>query len=231
MNKKIVLSIQEIADLKGGRKSVDEIRKTHDGTSMGQLNGIIKNKADEYRKPPNQHIFIYDENLNEKMTLVGSWEDDKNGTPKIPYNKIDTTNNHLIKTVGMNFDPFGEGLHNNSTYGHFDMDGGRYSSDIDKSVSPFKQSDMSEILKKDKDGNYISRGITLISQGGSTMTLIKNNKFDTDNEKQYKKLCKEFQNDIDYYIDEAIPFHEYMKSKGYESKFKECNVRFVMRKP
>lgn len=67
--KSLKLNIRDIVDLKEGRKTLNQIIKTHDGTSMGQLNGIIKSKAEKYRKHPNQHIFIYDENLNEKSVL------------------------------------------------------------------------------------------------------------------------------------------------------------------
>lgn len=227
------LSIQEIADLKEGRKTLDEITKTHDGTSMGGLRNNIKDIVKEYAKTIDRRTFIFNEKGDKIAYYIGDWETDKNGIPKIKYDKLNERNLDLIKTVSTyNEDYAGTGQHNNNLYGLFDDNdggGGRFPKD-DNTFTPFRPKDMTEFLKKDDEGNYYFRSTTLVSTGGKTMSLVKNNNFTKEDEKLFNKISREFQKDIDNYITEDKTFYEYISEKGYENKFADCNVRFVIHK-
>ena len=54
------LSIKEIADLKEGRKSLEEITKTHDGTSMGKVKDTLEDFIKNHRLNKQQAVKVYE---------------------------------------------------------------------------------------------------------------------------------------------------------------------------
>lgn len=54
------LSIQEIADLKEGRKSLEDIEKTHDGTSMGKIKGTLEDFIENHKLNKQQAVKVYE---------------------------------------------------------------------------------------------------------------------------------------------------------------------------
>ena len=223
------LTINEIADLKEGRKTLDEITKTHDGTSMGKINYWINRFSRDYRLDEYQGVQIVNE--DNRNILTGQYVGEKGKVTRHKNIKDLPPNSHMIKNVGLPNDPNGTGEHSDREYGLFAGKPADY--DPDQSFTPFKDKDMKEFNTKNDDGEYIFRSTTLISRGGMTMSLLRNNNFSADDEKQFNKVCKELSKEIPnsiYDVDESTTLYDILSKKNFENKFKDCNVRFVMRK-
>ena len=243
---KITLNINEIARVKTGETTLDDAVKTHDGTSMGKLKGWINNFSIEYGEEETRIVQVVGK--DGKGLLVGTYSDKENNlTPRMKYSDLEGTDNHLMKNPDYNSEDYG--------FYHDAEDG---------AFTPMAENDMLDLLRKNKDGDYLFQSTSLVSPNYKHMTLLRNNKFSKENEASFKKIAREFDNDVkksewsrkadkvylklqkdnpdvpvselDKMLEKEMrsetgygTMFEYLKSRGYEDKFEECNVRFVMR--
>ena len=241
--KNLRLSIQEIADLKEGRKSLKEITKTHDGTSMGQ--GFMKHALPFIKRHATSNVsraLIFE--IDKKMGVVGIDEDEISWN--IEHSRSGGKDLNLIRNVGAKTE--------------YD-----WHVDDSKNGLPFSvptKEDMNLITEKNDYGEYAYRSMTLVSPGLKSMTLIRNNKFSPEDEKQYRKtvnklykekeefsknFSKELQQnhqrnpelDIQENNKEVIEImrdkygygtmYEFLSKNGYVEEFSKCNVRLDLR--
>lgn len=170
------LTIKEIADLKEGRKTLEEIEKTHDGTSMGTIGPILDELC--RTKGTKKQVLAFDEN-GKKV-----YEIDDNG-------KNDNGIQHLERDIS-SIDGEKKNLHGvvseNRTLS------GRTVADIEYNDGELNIPDYNQLKSlctTNEDGDYLLRSYTMISDNGSRMTFIKNNNFDKSNHKEYRQICKD----------------------------------------
>lgn len=249
------LSIQEIADLKSGKKTLDEITRTHDGTSLGKIKGSLDYFIKEFAKDSGQNIMVVESDGSTRAELYRNDLETLHVDFEAEFGEA--KDYHLIKNP--DFDNW-DGTKDYDF--QYDGKGGGW----EDSFSPMNKEDMLDLLSKNNDGEYIFQSSTLVSPNGSYMSLLRNNNFSKSDEKKFKESVKEFQNDVknsnwskkadevfkeiqnehshdmpinDLYVELGkrmkketgyATMKEYIASKDYESKFKDCNVRFVIRK-
>ena len=242
---------------KDHKKSKKHIGKTHDGTSLGVLRGSLNYFIEKFGKDSEQNIMVMEADGSTRAELYRPSDEHESLDINFEEEFGNAKDYHLIKNP--DFDNWDD-LHD---YGFY-YDGGNGS--WEESFTPMTKDDMLDLLSKNNDGDYIFQSSTLTSNGGGYMSLLRNNDFSKSDEKRFKEVVKEFQNDVqksdwskkaDKIFDEIQDEHEhdlpinelyvelgkrmkketgygtlreYLASRDYESKFKDCNVRFVMRK-
>ena len=244
----ITLSIKEISELKNETKTLDEIIKTHDGTSMGgaygkSLKKFIEEYADDYEK----HIKIYNSN-NETLTHIVDGEYNYNNGIFIDLPLKDYKNEkdlHIISNIGI-YEALGEN--------HYIING--MSIPLPQDVEP--------LLEKNNDGEYLVRSNTIVCPDKSSLTLIKNNKFNSENEDMLNETIRRMNDDYDDFIhkrreaynekfsqltagkwdnleqveQESYKYanekigtvEDFLKQGKYDVDLEKCNVRFAVRK-
>lgn len=255
--KQITLTIQEIADLKEGRRTLKNIRKTHDGTSMGGLRKIIQDFAQKYALERDKHIATYNSKGEEINHVQRPYKYE--GLPKPVQIPDEIWRNNKDLDMVSNLGGTDEMIMRTSAVYPADV-GGEY----ENNITTFHESEYGSLTQKNEDGKYSYRSITSVSPNGSSMTLIKNNKFSVEDENNYNALTKEFHKDMtnfaktckdDYSVkyDELIQkegltsyeariearkytykkngsMHEYIKKQGYSERFEEeCNTKLRLR--
>lgn len=203
MNKRTILNIQEIASLKSGRKTLEEIRKTHDGTSMGKLpigEFVSKYGGDHY-----YHEVVYDKDGNiidniEAMS-IGSW---------YKTNGEDRTDTHVIFSIDA-----------------YEKEG--FYHELDDGTAWLTQPDLNDF------GLNTYRSITSVGGNGSSMSVIRNNKFSSEDAEKLKNIHKEFDIAVENYYttkgaNPTMDMDEFIKKNGWDKKFEECNVKIRFQK-
>lgn len=171
------LSIQEIADLKEGRRSLEEIEKTHDGTSMGTIGPILDELC--RTKGTKKQVLAFDENGKRVYKID---DDDR---------KNDIGIQHLEQNIS---DIDGEKKNLHGVVSENRMLSGRTVTDIryhggELNIPNYNQ--LKSLCTTNEDGDYLLRSYTMISDNNSRMTFIKNNNFDKSNHKDYRQICKD----------------------------------------
>lgn len=231
MKKNITLNIKELALLKSNpeeyyRKSL----KTHDGTSMGSLNPKIETFADKHATAKELVMDVYDEGGWRQGQSYGIHPDlfpDKYNFQKIKQiDDIDEGWDHdmdIIRNSGheesIQPDPFTYELPHTyeSEYNY-----------NDQYVAP-NELDLQQLTRKNDDGEYMFRSITMVSPNGSSITFVKNNKFNKEDEELYNELIKKFNEDNQDFVQE----HEATLDRTYaslngEEKYKGDNGRVLL---
>lgn len=203
MNKKTILNIREIASLKSGMKTLDEIRKTHDGTSMGKL--PIGDFVSKYGGDYAYHEVVYDKdgNIIDNIEAMSSrsWYE---------TNGADRTDCHVI---------FSEDALEKDWFYH----------ELDDGTAWLTQQDF------DNFGLDTYRSITSVGGNGSSMSVIRNNKFTQEDAEKLKDTYKEFDIAVENYYtvsyaNPTMDMGEFIKKNGWDKRFEECNVKIRFQK-
>lgn len=180
-------------------KAIDEeLSKTHDGTSSGAIRGSIKEFARKYADSVDKHIVIYDERGYEIKHLQGTEENYYD--VEVPYGEIkDMSNLHMVSNVSID-DIYGEHR-------------------VANGVSILNPDDIGMLVQKNGQGDYLVKSNTLVSPNNQSMTLIKNDKFNKDNEKGLMKVAEDMNKDYNRFIDErnkvaSEKFEELRRERG-----------------
>lgn len=137
------------------------------------------------------------------------------GRVKIDFNKIDGEDIHTLKNVG-----------SDTSYIWFE-DG--HSTKFPENIFvPLCEEDFTDFLMKNKESQYIVRGLTLVSPNGLYMSIIRNNDFSENDEEKYISTYSSFLKDIDsyfkkeesYYTKTTFDFGEIEMDKAYSLKRK-----------
>ncbi len=257
MNKQIVLSIQEIADLKECRKTLNQIIKTHDGTSITPVKNGINHFISEYGNSWFHHMGIYDNNGKELTHIKYDENEDKqfiNDKIKLPTGK----ELHIMKCGG-----------DTETAREFQKD------ENQKNRLLLHKGDIQSLLETDGEGGYKVRSVTVSGNNKETMTLLRNNKFNEENHQEvlkvtedmnkdchdynikfnkelyrnYYKLKEEWENNpndnrtsseaLEYFRKEAYnqtvkniggDMYDFLNEKGYPQRYDNCNCKLRIRK-
>ncbi len=195
MNKQIVLSIQEIADLKEGRKTLKQITKTHDGTSMSNLKIPLKNFIDKYSQIYAVTVEVYDENGKKQYTHQSPVNIPLNSKKTNRLKKENQSNCHYIQNATTRGDANKPHLPTRKN-GYLDS---------------FGEWERDELIDKNNNGDYLYRSVTLVSTNGSTISLIRNNKFNQEDEQAFLttydnmvKKCKDYESDLDKHMYDRV---------------------------
>ena len=181
-----ILSINEIALLKSNPK---EYYKTHDGTSMGGLRKTIQGFAQKYALESDKHISTYN-NKGEEINHVQRphWYE---GLPEPVQIPDEIWRNNKELDMISNLGGTDEMIMGTSAVYPANVGG-----DYKNNTTSFHESEYGTLIQKNMDGEYSYRSITSVSPDGSSMTLIKNNNFNTENETKYTALTDEFHKDL-----------------------------------
>lgn len=179
--KRITLTIKEIADLKQGNKTIKEIQKTHDGTSMGKIRSVINKWAKEN----------YDEAVlmdigNTARPWNYRWEKlnvtfDENGNQLTQnyFDRNDPTASYKVAWQNL-YEPQKQGdIHYVTTEG--EQNG--HSDGI-----PVPGYDFGSITQKNENGEFYIRSETIVGEGGSYVTAIRNNDFSDEDIAKYNEV-------------------------------------------
>ena len=203
MNKKTILNIQEIASLKSGMKTLEEIRKTHDGTSMGKL--PIGDFVSKYGGDYAYHEVAYDKD--------GKIIDDIDVLSQhIAYpNNADRTDSHVIFSMDAS-----------------EKDGEYFELDDGTAWLTTTNLDYFDYLNK-------YRSLTSVGGNGSSMSVIRNNKFSPEDAEKFKDTYKKFDDAIaDYFIGKGanptMSMQEFIKKNGWDKQFEDCNIKLRFQK-
>lgn len=182
------LSIREIADWKEKGIPPQRFTETHDGTSSGPIRNNLKGFIEDYARNDFEHIEIYDENGNYVHHIKGVYHSPFDFEGEMPLNKIDEVRNaHVIQTSNYQWQlthvPFTEQDPLDSNAG--------------QSKHIMMKEQMDQLLQTDREGNYYLRSTTLVSPNGYSMTLIKNDKFNKENHKDFERITRDFQKDVE----------------------------------
>lgn len=212
MNKKTILNIQEIASLKSGMKTLEEIRKTHDGTSLGKVRPAITKYVEEYSLSPFREVGV----ISNGEEIYHFQHINNENPSKEELEKLGKTGLHIVSTISDDdatdfgaFYPF-----------HGDMK--------DYNYTPWED-DLETLFMKNEKGEYIVQSHTTVSPTGQSVTLVKNNKFNEDNHENVKKILKEMNDEIDENnnkLDVAGINHLIMTK--YAPRFEEQNIKLRM---
>ena len=204
MNKKTILSIQEIASLKSGMKTLAEIRKTHDGTSMGKL--PIGDFVSKYGGDCYYHEAVYDRDGK----LLYDIEDISNRVAGYSK-KIDRTDTHVIFSMDAN-EKDGE---------YFELDDG---------TAWLGLADLENFGFIETYRSITSVG----GNGSSMTAIKNNKFSPEDAEKlkdTYRKFDKAI---MDYYIKKGanptMDMQEFIQENGWDKRFEECNIKLRFQK-
>lgn len=192
MKQKPELTIQEIALIKTLPEGYLEILKTHDGTSMGGLRTTIQDFSQKYATDRNKHIASYDQQGNE-ISHVQRGTDDKNRTTPVAIPDEIWVNNKDLDMVS-NLGGTDEMILGNSAVYPNDI-----GIDYEKNYASINRWEYDSLIQKNKDGDYSYRSITCVSPNGTSMTLIRNNKFGAEDEQRYGELARTFHTDLRIY--------------------------------
>jgi len=174
------LTIKEIADLKEGRKTMEEIRKTHDGTSMGKLRENLKNFISKYKQNDKRVEQIV--SSDGKVISTKTSKDEK----LLFKDGKDYTDVHLLCKSKMGY------MRNEIDWND------------ESGISFFSENEMKNLLLQNDTGDYIFRSVTKVTNGSNeSLTLIKSNNFD--NEK-YQELCDKLPNGIQSFQKEKFNY-------------------------
>lgn len=210
-NKNLKLSIQEIADLKEGRKTLEEIEKTHDGTSMSHIKPIIEDFIKENVPENNAHNrnLIADE--NGKILNTAKYSDVEKGEPWSYKGYEDHKNLHFISNK----------IAGNLTVG--ESGSGRAYEQNDGSTMMPHEEDFLMLTQKNNDGEYLFRSCNLVSGNGTVISLLRNNQFNQDNENalaevmpEYKKATRTYFNEYNDKLNEN--YNRIKENKEYPSR-------------
>lgn len=210
MNKKTILSIQEIASLKSGRRTLEEIIKTHDGTSLGKVRPAIAKYVEEYSLSPFREVGV----MSDDKEIYHFQHINNENPSQEELEKLGKTGLHIISTISDDdatdfgaFYPF----HGNSIR--------------DYNYMPWKD-DLETLFMKNAKGEYIVQSHTTVSPTGQSVTLVKNNNFNDDNQENLKRILKEMNDEIDENnnrIDVSGINHLIMTK--YAPRFEEQNIK------
>lgn len=137
---------------------------------------------------------------------------------KIDFNDINGEDIHIMRNVGSDI-----------SYVWFE-DG--HSAKVPENIFvPLCANDFNDLIIKDNDGNYIVRGLTLVSPNGSYMSILRNNDFSEDDEKNYVSTYSSLLDDLQnyfsieeaYYMKATLALGETGMDKAYS--FKRKNMR------
>lgn len=182
------LSIREIADLKEGRKSWEDIEKTHDGTSMGTLRNNLKDFIKKYGDSEKrvEQVVSSDGNILKTRTRKVS---DKNREKQLMADYDENTDTHLIIKQS-DYSP-----RNSITW-----------TNDDDFYDFFEKGEMEQLLAQNTDNKDIFRSITKIdssNEGNASITLIKSNNF---NSEKYQELCNKLPKGIQDFEEEKFNY-------------------------
>ena len=213
MKKKIPqkLTIRDLALYKQDPKKYWEkmkITKTHDGTSMGQ--GFMNHVIPFIKRHATSNVsraLIFE---TDKKMGVGAIDEDEISW-NIEHSRSGGKDLNLIRNVGAK-----------TEYDwHVDDNGNGFPFSV-----PNKE-DMNLITEKNDYGEYAYRSMTLVSPGLKSMTLIRNNKFSTEDEKQYRKTVNKLYQNSENEEDGVYPL--FLKGiKEQNIKLKNPDVTLYM---
>ena len=108
---------------------------------------------------------------------------------KIDFNNINEKDIHIIRNVG-------------SDINYVWFEDGHSTKAPENIFVPLCADDFNDLIIKDKDDNYIVRGLTLVSPNGSYMSILRNNDFSEDDEDDYVSsyfhLLEDIQSNLKY---------------------------------
>lgn len=160
------LTIREIADLKEGRKSLDEITKTHDGTSLGKISSVM-DKWTQSKVGKRDYSSV---SFTEDGQIVQGSELRENQLSDL----------HRMDNSGENGTYTCTRIYENGSVEY-------QSTDIPHHFI------MNDLMDKNKDGEYLNRSISLVSYNGTRMTVVRNNKFNDENHDMFNKTCEDME--------------------------------------
>lgn len=230
------------------------INKTHDGTSMGKLKGTINKFADKYSKELDGYAEIIDKNYKRVSDDIKYSDDFGRNKNNIPYDELDDVDNHIIKTR-VPYTGYGNSVLNNF-YDETHLKTFT-SMPYDDMMEIMKKNDDGEYLFQ--SSTLISNNksyMTLLRNNDFSeddekkfQSVCKEFRSDVENSdwaKQWKDTFRQIQeedpslfvhNDLDEVCSNRMreqtgygTMREYLESRDYETKFKDCNVLFVMPK-
>lgn len=203
------LTIQEIAQVKTEKK-LNVLTKTHDGTSMGKLRNSLKDFIKQYARIYAVTTNVYDEN--------GELVFESQSPINIPLHNEQT---QYIKRNNR------ENLHyvmNATTRG--DANKPILNVGSNERIETLGEWEKSYLTEKNDEGNYLYRSFTLVSTNGSTISLIRNNKFNVEDETKFSEIydnmvkkCKEYNGDDGYILLDS-----------FKGEFEKVNVKLRIQK-
>ena len=209
MNKK--LPIKEIALLKTNPQEY-YTTKTHDGTSLGKVRPAIAKYVEEYSLSPFREVGV----MSDDKEIYHFQHINNENPSQEELEKLGKTGLHIISTISDDdatdfgaFYPF-----------HGDMK--------DYNYTPWED-DLETLFMKNENGEYIVQSHTTVSPTGQSVTLVKNNKFNEDNQENVKRILKEMNDEIDRNnnkLDVAGINHLIMTK--YAPRFEEQNIKLRM---
>lgn len=234
-------------------KAIDrELTKTHDGTSMGQLKGAINKFADKYAKELRGYAKIIDKNHKRVSDDIEYSDDFGRNKNNIPYDELDDVDNHIIKTR-IPYTGYGNSVLNDfydethlkdfTPMPYDDMveimkknEDGEYLFQSSTLISN-NQSYMSLLRNNDFSASDEKQFEALCKEFRND---VENSEWANQWEDTFRQIQEEdpflfVHNDLDEVCSNRMreqtgygTMREYLKSRDYETKFKDCNVRFVM---
>lgn len=195
MKMPLILKIEDLALLKSNpeeyyRKS--QLKKTHDGTSLGKIRNHFKTFVDKHKSYPTECCEIYDSDGN----IIYYGDDGKEDC-------IDLMTSRWI-------------WHNQSNLHYIH----NHPSEPDNIIGTcFSESDTDALLVKN-EGEYVYNGATVSAPNGFMMTITKNNRFNLDDEEPYREACGKLRSA--YFQYEELCTREFGKTlMNYEFKGNE----------
>lgn len=182
---KITLSIKDLALLKSNPqeyyKRYIEEEKTHDGTSLGQIGPVLDNwggHGSTYR----DECAAFDE--NGKKIFESENKNRKSADILKEKSNSDTKDIHFISTFNLSEGSRAANISEGSP-GH------------ELNIPSPEQ--LSTLLLKNENGDYMLRSYSLVSTNKSRVSVLRNNKFDKSNHKDYRETCKDLKRDSKKY--------------------------------
>lgn len=194
------LSIQEIADLKEGRKTLDEITKTHDGTNVWAKNPDLKsalnNFGEKCSKESEEYIRYTKDGVFQQDGTQVSFDKDRNRL----------TDEEMTDLKKDNY----EECHFTTFYKHnTNGDWKLHESFKDNDCLPpmIDKEDIFLLGHTNKNGEYLFRSVSAESESGYRVTLVRSDKFDFKTDK-YELTTDEM------HYDSALPFNKLSGNLG-----------------
>lgn len=186
------LSIQEIADLKEGRKTLEEIEKTHDGTSSGPIKSGIRQVVDECDSAYRVSV-VLSEDGKQLWSTDGKPElmvTDKKKKDRIPE-ETESIMNELGNEKNIHIITKSSTESSNQFWRDEAVNDGVKVKIDDKNLTEYEfpwGPERDRLFLKNNDGDYLVRSVTNVGPDGTSVTLIKNNDFVPENEKTFNGL-------------------------------------------
>ena len=208
---RVTLSINDLALLKINPDEYykRQLNKTHDGTSMGPLRQKIKDFSSRYGADDEVVINVYDDKHSTAQAQhFGNVFEADYFDPDEAYlleevTDLEITDGHIIRNIGHEYVDF------THPYSYESMD--KY----EDMYSAPNSHDLEQLTRKNDDGEYLFRSMTLVSPNGASISFIKNNQFSSEDEAGFMKLVEEYNADC------------YDYSNKYDSDFFENKDRIV----